>query len=101
MPNAPAGSRNSLQRPEGRNGYYRTNMAAGERISNLVGCSHRRCLAIIGTEDTIAVLTVSSEERSGRQGDPGSSQFYVSLEDDLMRLFASDRIAAGWQKWLE
>jgi len=31
--------------------------------------------------------------RSGRQGDPGSSQFFVSLEDDLMRLFGSDRIA--------
>src|SRR5262249_16689248 len=30
--------------------------------------------------------------RSGRQGDPGSSRFYVSLEDDLMRLFASDRM---------
>lgn len=32
--------------------------------------------------------------RSARQGDPGSSRFYVSLEDDLMRLFASDRIAS-------
>lgn len=32
--------------------------------------------------------------RSGRQGDPGESRFYLSLEDDLMRLFASDRIAA-------
>jgi preprotein translocase subunit SecA len=32
--------------------------------------------------------------RSGRQGDPGSSQFYVSLEDDLMRIFGSDRIAS-------
>ena len=31
--------------------------------------------------------------RSGRQGDPGSSQFYVSMEDDLMRIFGSDRIA--------
>ena len=31
--------------------------------------------------------------RSGRQGDPGSSQFFVSLEDNLMRLFGSDRIA--------
>ncbi|MBP7550497.1 MAG: preprotein translocase subunit SecA [Gemmatimonadaceae bacterium] len=31
--------------------------------------------------------------RAGRQGDPGSSQFYLSLEDDLMRLFGSDRIA--------
>ena len=30
--------------------------------------------------------------RSGRQGDPGSSRFYVSFEDDLMRLFASDRV---------
>jgi preprotein translocase subunit SecA len=32
--------------------------------------------------------------RSGRQGDPGSSQFYVSLEDDLMRIFGSERIAS-------
>src|SRR5213075_21902 len=31
--------------------------------------------------------------RSGRQGDPGSSKFYLSLEDDLMRIFASDRIS--------
>ncbi|MFC1807432.1 preprotein translocase subunit SecA, partial [Candidatus Omnitrophota bacterium] len=31
--------------------------------------------------------------RAGRQGDPGSSRFYVSLEDDLMRIFASDRVA--------
>jgi len=41
--------------------------------------------------------------RSGRQGDPGSSRFYVSLEDDLMRIFASDRISGimnklGWEK---
>jgi preprotein translocase subunit SecA len=32
--------------------------------------------------------------RSGRQGDPGSSRFYLALEDDLMRIFASDRVAA-------
>src|SRR5450759_5456952 len=31
--------------------------------------------------------------RAGRQGDPGASQFFLSLEDDLMRLFGSDRIA--------
>ena len=31
--------------------------------------------------------------RSGRQGDPGSSRFYLSLEDNLMRIFASDRVA--------
>lgn len=36
--------------------------------------------------------------RSGRQGDPGSSRFFVSLEDDLMRLFASDRIMAMMNK---
>ena len=32
--------------------------------------------------------------RAGRQGDPGSSRFYLSLEDDLMRIFGSDRIAS-------
>ena len=32
--------------------------------------------------------------RAGRQGDPGSSRFYLSLEDPLMRIFASDRVAA-------
>ena len=36
--------------------------------------------------------------RSGRQGDPGSSRFYVSLEDDLMRLFGSDKIATLMEK---
>ena len=36
--------------------------------------------------------------RSGRQGDPGASRFYLSLEDPLMRIFASDRVAAIMQK---
>ena len=36
--------------------------------------------------------------RSGRQGDPGSSRFYLSLEDPLMRIFASDRVAAIMEK---
>ncbi|MEJ2308643.1 MAG: preprotein translocase subunit SecA [Gammaproteobacteria bacterium] len=36
--------------------------------------------------------------RSGRQGDPGSSRFYLSLEDDLMRIFASDRVSGLMQK---
>jgi preprotein translocase subunit SecA len=36
--------------------------------------------------------------RSGRQGDPGSTRFYLSLEDSLMRIFASDRVAAIMQK---
>ncbi len=37
--------------------------------------------------------------RAGRQGDPGASQFFLSLEDDLMRLFGSDRIASAMEKW--
>ena len=51
-------------------------------------------LAIIGTErhDSRRVDR-QLRGRSGRQGDPGSSQFFVSLEDNLMRLFGSDRIA--------
>ena len=36
--------------------------------------------------------------RAGRQGDPGSSRFYLSLEDDLMRIFGSDRIAGLMQR---
>ena len=36
--------------------------------------------------------------RSGRQGDPGSSRFYLALQDDLMRIFASDRVAGLMQK---
>ena len=52
-------------------------------------------LAIIGTErhDSRRVDR-QLRGRSGRQGDPGSSVFYISLEDHLMRLFASDRIAS-------
>ena len=51
-------------------------------------------LAIIGTErHESRRVDRQLRGRSGRQGDPGSSQFYVSLEDDLMRLFGSDRIA--------
>ncbi len=36
--------------------------------------------------------------RAGRQGDPGSSRFYLSLEDPLLRIFASDRVASIMQK---
>ena len=52
-------------------------------------------LAILGTErhDSRRVDR-QLRGRAGRQGDPGSSQFYVSLEDDLMRLFSSDRVAS-------
>jgi preprotein translocase subunit SecA len=50
-------------------------------------------LAIIGTErHESRRVDRQLRGRSGRQGDPGTSQFFVSLEDDLMRLFGSDRI---------
>ena len=52
-------------------------------------------LAIIGTErHESRRVDRQLRGRSGRQGDPGSSVFYVSLEDNLMRLFASDKIAS-------
>ena len=56
-------------------------------------------LAIVGTErhDSRRVDR-QLRGRSGRQGDPGSSQFYVSLEDNLMRLFGSDRVAKMMDK---
>ncbi|MDX9848067.1 MAG: preprotein translocase subunit SecA [Tenuifilaceae bacterium] len=51
-------------------------------------------LAIIGTErHESRRVDRQLRGRAGRQGDPGTSQFFVSLEDDLMRLFGSDRIA--------
>lgn len=52
-------------------------------------------LAIIGTErHESRRVDRQLRGRAGRQGDPGSSQFFVSLEDDLMRLFSSDRIVS-------
>ena len=52
-------------------------------------------LAIIGTErHESRRVDRQLRGRAGRQGDPGSSQFFVSLEDDLMRLFGSERIAS-------
>ena len=72
-----------------------TNMAGrGTDIKLGEGVKDSGGLAIIGTErhDSRRVDR-QLRGRSGRQGDPGSSSFYVSLEDDLMRLFGSDRIA--------
>jgi len=52
-------------------------------------------LAIVGTErHESRRVDRQLRGRAGRQGDPGSSQFFVSLEDDLMRLFGSDRISS-------
>ena len=72
-----------------------TNMAGrGTDIKLGAGVKEAGGLAIIGTErhDSRRVDR-QLRGRSGRQGDPGSTQFYVSLEDNLMRLFHSERIA--------
>jgi preprotein translocase subunit SecA len=72
-----------------------TNMAGrGTDIKLGDGVKDAGGLAIIGTErhDSRRVDR-QLRGRSGRQGDPGSSQFFVSLEDDLMRKFGSERIA--------
>ena len=72
-----------------------TNMAGrGTDIKLGPGVVEAGGLAIIGTErhDSRRVDR-QLRGRAGRQGDPGSSEFYVSLEDNLMRLFGADRIA--------
>jgi preprotein translocase subunit SecA len=73
-----------------------TNMAGrGTDIKLGPGVKEAGGLAIIGTErHESRRVDRQLRGRAGRQGDPGTSQFYVSLEDDLMRLFGSDRIAA-------
>ncbi|MBQ2539722.1 MAG: preprotein translocase subunit SecA [Bacteroidales bacterium] len=73
-----------------------TNMAGrGTDIKLKGGVREAGGLAIIGTErHESRRVDRQLRGRAGRQGDPGSSQFYVSLEDDLMRIFGSDRIAS-------
>lgn len=72
-----------------------TNMAGrGTDIKLGPGVKEAGGLAIIGTErHESRRVDRQLRGRSGRQGDPGSSQFFVSLEDNLMRLFGSERIA--------
>ncbi|MEG1763261.1 MAG: preprotein translocase subunit SecA, partial [Bacteroidales bacterium] len=72
-----------------------TNMAGrGTDIKLGEGVKEAGGLAIIGTErHESRRVDRQLRGRAGRQGDPGNSQFFVSLEDDLMRLFASQRIA--------
>ncbi|MEL6850265.1 MAG: preprotein translocase subunit SecA [Bacteroidota bacterium] len=72
-----------------------TNMAGrGTDIKLGDGVKENGGLVIIGTErHESRRIDRQLRGRAGRQGDPGESQFYVSLEDDLMRLFGSERIA--------
>lgn len=73
-----------------------TNMAGrGTDIKLGPGVKEAGGLAIIGTErHESRRVDRQLRGRAGRQGDPGTSQFYVSLEDELMRLFGSERIAS-------
>lgn len=73
-----------------------TNMAGrGTDIKLGPGVKEAGGLAIIGTErHESRRVDRQLRGRAGRQGDPGTSQFYVSMEDDLMRMFGSDRIAS-------
>ncbi len=72
-----------------------TNMAGrGTDIKLGKGVKEAGGLAIIGTErHESRRVDRQLRGRAGRQGDPGSSQFFVSLEDDLMRMFGSERIS--------
>jgi preprotein translocase subunit SecA len=77
-----------------------TNMAGrGTDIKLGPGVKDAGGLAIIGTErHESRRVDRQLRGRSARQGDPGTTQFYVSLEDDLMRMFGSDRIASLMDK---
>ncbi|MDI9358839.1 MAG: preprotein translocase subunit SecA [Phycisphaerales bacterium] len=72
-----------------------TNMAGrGTDIKLGAGVQEKMGLAILGTErHESRRVDRQLRGRAGRQGDPGSSQFFISLEDDLMRMFGSERIA--------
>jgi preprotein translocase subunit SecA len=73
--------------------YRRETEAEHEGVVSLGG------LHIIGTERHEARrIDNQLRGRAGRQGDPGSSRFYLSLEDDLMRIFGSDRISGLMQR---
>ena len=76
-----------------------TNMAGrGTDIKLALGVAEVGGLRIIGTERHEARrIDNQLRGRSGRQGDPGVSKFYLSLEDDLMRLFGSERMTAVYK----
>ncbi|HEX8072739.1 MAG TPA: preprotein translocase subunit SecA [Pyrinomonadaceae bacterium] len=78
--------------------------AALERARQIVEAEHKEVVAagglhIIGTErHESRRIDNQLRGRSGRQGDPGSSRFFLSLEDDLMRIFAGDKVKALMQR---
>ncbi len=84
--------------------HARTTSASSTPLKQQTDASTKRSSAlgglhIIGTERHEARrIDNQLRGRAGRQGDPGSSRFYLSLEDDLMRIFGSDRIAGLMQR---
>ncbi|HEU0178831.1 MAG TPA: preprotein translocase subunit SecA [Blastocatellia bacterium] len=78
--------------------------AAIEKVKPQIEAEHEEVvglggLHILGTErHESRRIDNQLRGRSGRQGDPGSSRFYLSLEDDLMRIFAGDRVKAIMQR---
>src|SRR5215207_100360 len=75
-------------------GFFRRQTEAEHDEAVLIGGLH-----ILGTERHEARrIDNQLRGRAGRQGDPGSSRFYLSLEDDLMRIFGSDRISGLMQR---
>jgi preprotein translocase subunit SecA len=88
--------------------FYRVPRGAYERIFNaLKGQTDREHEEVVALGGLHIIATERHEARridnqlrgrAGRQGDPGSSRFYLSLEDDLMRIFGSDRISGLMQR---
>lgn len=78
-----------------------TNMAGrGTDIKLGEGVKEAGGLLVIGTErHESRRIDNQLRGRSGRQGDLGESQFYVSMEDDLMRLFSADRVKRTMERW--
>jgi len=93
-PEALARQRHAAQGPEGRS--YEEILSEFRAVTNK---EHEQVVAagglhIIGTErHESRRIDNQLRGRAGRQGDPGSSRFFLSLEDDLMRIFGSDRIS--------
>ncbi|MCI5775074.1 MAG: preprotein translocase subunit SecA [Aerococcus sp.] len=77
-----------------------TNMAGrGTDIKLGMGVKEKGGLAVLGTErHESRRIDDQLRGRSGRQGDEGYSRFYLSLEDDLMKRFGSDRVKALWER---
>ncbi len=80
--------------PRDKNSNFVLKKSLGDKFKEMYGG-----LNIIGTErHESRRIDRQLRGRAGRQGDPGTSKFYVSLEDDLMRLFGSDRISGVMER---